>query len=57
MSSDRTKTRVALVDDHRVVQTGLRSYLESFSDIEVMGAASSGEEALAKLESGFRTWW
>lgn len=33
----------------RVVQTGLRSYLTSFEDIEVIGAASSGEEALAKL--------
>ena len=44
------RIRVALVDDHRVVQTGLRSYLESFDDIEVIGAASSGEEALEKLE-------
>jgi NarL family two-component system response regulator LiaR len=42
--------RVVLVDDHRVVQTALRSYLESFPDIEVVGAASSGEEALEKLE-------
>jgi two-component system, NarL family, response regulator LiaR len=44
------KIRVALVDDHRVVQTGLRSYLEAFSDIEVIGTACSGEEALEKLE-------
>jgi NarL family two-component system response regulator LiaR len=50
MIPDREKTRLVLVDDHRVVQTGLRSYLESFPDIEVIGAASSGEEALAKLE-------
>ncbi|MFP5284191.1 MAG: response regulator, partial [Thermoanaerobaculia bacterium] len=42
--------RVVLVDDHRVVQTALRSYLESFSDIEVIGAAASGEEALEKFE-------
>jgi NarL family two-component system response regulator LiaR len=42
--------RIALVDDHRVVQTGLRSYLTSFEDIEVTGTASSGEEALGKLE-------
>jgi two-component system, NarL family, response regulator LiaR len=45
-----SKTRVVLVDDHRVVQTGLRSYLEAFADIEVVGAACSGEEALEKLE-------
>lgn len=45
-----SKIRVVLVDDHRVVQKGLRSYLESFADVEVAGTASSGEEALAKLE-------
>jgi two-component system, NarL family, response regulator LiaR len=45
-----SKVRVVLVDDHRVVQKGLRSYLESFPDVEVAGTASSGEEALAKLE-------
>ena len=42
--------RVMLVDDHRVVQSGLRAYLGAFEDIEVVGAASSGEEALEKLE-------
>ena len=45
-----SKIRVVLVDDHRVVQKGLRSYLESFSDVEVAGTASSGEEALETLE-------
>lgn len=43
------KIRLVLVDDHRVVQSALRSYLESFPDVEVVGAASSGEEALARL--------
>jgi two-component system, NarL family, response regulator LiaR len=42
--------RIVVVDDHKVVQTGLRSYLESFPDMEVIGAASSGEEVLEKLE-------
>ena len=51
MSREKAKTRVVLVDDHRVVQTGLRSYLTSFEDIEVIGAASSGEEVLAQLEA------
>lgn len=45
-----SKIRVVLIDDHRIVQRGLRSYLESFPDVEVVGAASSGEEALEKLE-------
>ncbi|MEA2560185.1 MAG: hypothetical protein QOH06_1689 [Acidobacteriota bacterium] len=44
------RIRVVVVDDHKVVQTGLRSYLESFPDMEVVGAASSGEEVLKKLE-------
>lgn len=43
--------RVALVDDHRVVRQGLRSFLESFPDLSVVGEASSGEEALAYLEA------
>ena len=34
------------VDDHRVVQVGLRSYLESFPDVEVVGEASDGAEAV-----------
>src|SRR5947209_9390559 len=42
--------RVVLVDDHRVVRQGLRTYLESFPDMEVVGEASSGEEALRHIE-------
>jgi NarL family two-component system response regulator LiaR len=42
--------RVALVDDHHVVRRGLRSFLESFADLVVVGEAANGEEALAQLE-------
>jgi two-component system, NarL family, response regulator LiaR len=45
-----SRVRVVLVDDHRVVQTGLRRYLESFPDLEVVGTTASGEEALSQLE-------
>ncbi|MBN1265582.1 MAG: response regulator transcription factor [Anaerolineales bacterium] len=41
---------LVLVDDHRVVRRGLRSYLEAFPDICVVGEASSGEEALEQIE-------
>ena len=41
--------RVVLVDDHHVVRHGLRTYLESFTDLEVVGEAASGEEAVEKL--------
>ncbi len=42
---------VALVDDHTVVRRGLRTFLESYPDIRVVGEAASGEEALAQIES------
>ena len=39
--------RVLLVDDHPVVRSGLRALLESEPGLTVVGAAASGEEALA----------
>ena len=44
-----TPISIALVDDHRVVARSLQAYLESFSDLQVVGVASSGEELLAHL--------
>jgi len=41
---------IAIVDDHRVVARSLQSYLESFSDLRLVGLASSGEELLERLE-------
>lgn len=41
---------VALVDDHRVVSRSLKSYLESFQDVKVVGVAASGEELLEHLD-------
>jgi two-component system, NarL family, response regulator LiaR len=42
--------RVALVDDHHIVRRGLQSFLKAFHDLEVVGEAASGEEALQKIE-------
>jgi NarL family two-component system response regulator LiaR len=42
--------RLVLVDDHRVVRRGLRSYLEAFADLSVVGEASSGEQILERVE-------
>jgi NarL family two-component system response regulator LiaR len=42
--------RVVLVDDHRIVRRGLRSFLEAFSDITVVGESSSGEAVLEQVE-------
>ena len=46
-----SKIRIILVDDHTVVRRGLRSYLEAFADIEVVGEAASGEACLDGLET------
>lgn len=37
--------RVMLVDDHKMVREGLKAYLSTESDIEVVGEASDGGEA------------
>lgn len=42
-------TTIAIVDDHRVVSTSLKLYLESFDDLRVVGIASSGELLLEHL--------
>jgi two-component system response regulator NreC len=38
--------RLILVDDHDVVRTGLRTFLETQSGLEVVAEGSSGEDAL-----------
>jgi NarL family two-component system response regulator LiaR len=40
--------RVMIVDDHTVVRSGLTAVLLSFDDLEMVGEAGSGEEALTK---------
>jgi len=40
------KIRVLLVDDHAVVRSGLRAFLEAYDDLELAGEASSGDEAV-----------
>jgi len=38
--------RVVLADDHALVRAGIRSLLNAMQDVEVVGEAASGEEAL-----------
>jgi NarL family two-component system response regulator LiaR len=38
--------RVLLVDDHAVVRSGLGAFLLAFDDLELVGEAGSGEEAV-----------
>lgn len=43
------RTSILIADDHEVVRNGIRSYLETIPDIQVVGEASSGEEALIQV--------
>jgi len=45
-----TPISIVLVDDHQVVTHSLKSYLESFGDLKVVGIAATGEDLLARLD-------
>src|SRR5690348_330071 len=51
MTTAGATIRVLLVDDHAVVRLGLRALLGAQPQMELVGEASSGAEALALLES------
>ena len=42
--------RVMIVDDHAVVRSGLKAFLMVFDDLELVGEASSGNEAVQVVE-------
>jgi DNA-binding NarL/FixJ family response regulator len=42
-------TRVFLLDDHEIVRRGLRELLDAEDDLEVVGEASTAEEALSRI--------
>ena len=42
--------RVLLVDDHIMVRQGLRSLLESYEDVDIVGEGSNGDEAIELVE-------
>ena len=42
-------TRVFLLDDHEVVRRGLRDLFDAEDDLEVVGEASTAEEALGRI--------
>jgi len=42
--------RILIVDDHSMFREGLKSLIFHFDDIEVVGEAGSGEEAVQKAE-------
>ena len=44
--TDSDAIRVLLVDDHAVVRSGLSAFLLAFDDLQLVGEAGSGEEAV-----------
>jgi len=44
-------TRVLLADDHVLVRAGIRALMEKIPDVEVVGEASTGREALELVRS------
>ena len=47
---ERGKIRVLIVDDHVVVRSGLEQLLATTDDIELVGTASNGNEAIERVE-------
>ena len=49
--SGTTMVRVLLVDDHTLLRQGLRSVLDEYDDIEIVGEAADGEQAVTLAKS------
>jgi DNA-binding NarL/FixJ family response regulator len=45
--------KVLIVDDHKLFRHGMQKMLESFKDIEVVGEAETGEEAISGADEKF----
>ncbi len=46
--NENKRIRVMIVDDHAVVRSGLSAFLMVYPDLEMVGEAESGEEAVAR---------
>lgn len=51
MTTSQAAIRVMLVDDHGMVREGLRTYLELEDDIEIVGEAVNGRDALGRART------
>ena len=45
------RIRVLIADDHEIVRQGIRHMLEQVADIEVVGEAADGEEAIRQVQA------
>ncbi len=51
INGPRKPIRVLLVDDHAILRAGLKALLATYEDIEVVGEAATGEEAIRKARA------
>jgi len=51
MSEDGAKIKLVIVDDHRVVRSGVKALIDTESHMEVIGEAADGREAVTKVKS------
>ncbi len=51
MSSGTTPIRVLIVDDHSIVRKGIRALFATERDIQVVGEAGDGSEAIAQAQA------
>lgn len=48
--TDQDTIRVLIVDDHRVVRSGLAGFIEAYDDLECVGEAPDGEAAVTMCD-------
>ncbi|MBS3765379.1 response regulator transcription factor [Candidatus Bipolaricaulota bacterium] len=51
MSEDGEKIELVIVDDHRVVRSGVKALIDTEPHLEVIGEAADGREAVTKVKS------
>ena len=49
--TDNSQIRVLVVDDHKVVRKGLRTFIAVHDDLDLVGEAGNGEEAIEQCEA------
>lgn len=50
LQSEIPKIRVLIVDDHAMVRQGIATFIELQDDVELVGEAANGREAIARVE-------
>ncbi len=50
VSESARRIRVLVVDDHEVVRRGLATFLQAYDDLELVGEAADGSEAVRQCE-------